>query len=88
MDNALFDKESWKRAIGPAFRGFAYTMILYVGLFVLLIIPFYLIGLLGLDIGSIINPLMALGFVFAFFLAFFKVLDEERPGAVQFKMTS
>ena len=86
MDNALFDKESWKRSFAPAFRVFAYTTIIYTLLFLIIMLPYFLLSLIGLDISALVTPLMAIGFVMGIFVAFFKVLDEMRPGDIPLQM--
>lgn len=82
MSSNALDKESWKRAWGPATRTFGYITGIYVLIFLIINVPVYILLSLGAPavLGEVANYIMVLAFVFAFFLAFFKVLDEERPG--------
>ncbi|MHA2173100.1 MAG: hypothetical protein ACXAB7_24865 [Candidatus Kariarchaeaceae archaeon] len=79
MSEAMFDMTSWKRAFGPALRTFGYLATLYILLFLLILAPAYAIG--G-AVYTLAGQILAILMVFAIFLAFFKVLDEERPGAI------
>ena len=85
MSERFLDVEGWRRAWGPAIRTFGYMTALYVLLFIVLIVPTYAI----VSAGGPSAPYEIAGFVyiiamvFIFFLSFFKVLDEERPGDIK-----
>lgn len=83
---SMFDKASWKRAFTPAFRAFAYFTAIYVILVIILLVPYNILLAVGSNLSSIFSALYALSAVFAFFIAFFKVLDEDRPGDIPLKM--
>ncbi len=83
---SFFDLQSWKRAFGPSFRSFMYFSMIYVILVVLILIPFNILLYFQIDLSEIFYMLMALAVVFAFYMSFFKVLDEERPGQLPLKM--
>ncbi|MHA2092149.1 MAG: hypothetical protein ACW98K_14950 [Candidatus Kariarchaeaceae archaeon] len=78
MSEAMFDMTSWKRAFGPALRTFGYLASLYI-LILIILIPAWAIG--G-SFYTLAGPILTILMIFAIFLAFFKVLDEERPGAI------
>ena len=85
MSQGLSDLESWRRAWGPAMRTFGYISALYVLTILFIGLPAYV--LVSLDIApevisSISTLLTVILMIFSIFLAFFKVLDEERPGVV------
>ena len=86
MDDALFDLTSWKRSFTTAFRAFIHTSFLFLIILLLITIPSWILGLLGVDLSQVFSWLSVVAFVLAFFLAIFKVLDELRPGDIQFDM--
>jgi hypothetical protein len=75
--DSITDKESWKRVIAPANRGFIYIIIFYLCILVILAIPAYLLLLIDVNITPLVNILMAIGMVYGTMLAIFKVMDEE-----------
>ena len=85
MSQGLSDLESWRRAWGPAMRTFGYISALYVITFLSVVIPAQILIFLGIApevISGVATLLVVIMMVFSIFLAFFKVLDEERPGVV------
>ncbi|MHA2254409.1 MAG: hypothetical protein ACXAD7_28980 [Candidatus Kariarchaeaceae archaeon] len=90
MSEMLFDYTGWRRALYPALRTFGYLVVLYLLMFIFLIVPLFILVELGAPselydvFGGTLVPVFM---VFALFLAFFKVLDEERPGSIPLKIT-
>lgn len=88
--SGLTDKESWRRAWGPALRVFGYVAAIYVVIYLLVIVPAYvLVNKLGLPvlINEIAGLIAVIGFVFAIPLSLFKVLDEQQPGEIPLQMS-
>lgn len=89
MSEALFDKESWKRALSPAIRVLGYTAAVYLVMYIIIILPIYLLVQAGVPDALwevYAAPLYTILMVFFFILILFKVIDEERPGQVQLDM--
>lgn len=89
MDAGFFDKESWKRSIGPAVRVFAYIAMLFVFVYIIVLVLNYLLLLITGDstIASTVSGYFSsVLFVFSAVIAFFKVLDEQKPGNVQLEV--
>lgn len=88
--SGLTDKESWRRAWGPALRVFGYITAIYVVIYLLIIAPAYIL-VSGLGFPEVLNEiaglLAVLGFVFAVPLSFFKVQDEMQPGEIPLQMS-
>lgn len=90
MDSAFLDKESWKRALRPTIRVVIYTTMIYVFIFIIGIILFWLVNLITGDptvSASMVNMFTLLFLLIGFTLSIFKVMDEDRPGEIQFEMT-
>ena len=90
MDSAFLDKESWRRALRPTIRVVIYTTIIYVFIFIIGLILFWLINSITGDPAVSANMVSMFGLLFlliGFALSIFKVLDEDRPGEIQFEMT-
>ena len=89
MDNNFFNKESWKRSMGPAVRVFAYTTMIYVAVYILTLIISYIILAItaSVEVSSVISGyVLAVGMLFGFTVSIFKVMDEQSPGSVQLEM--
>ena len=87
MSSSIIDWAGWRRAWGPALRCIGYLAAIYTISFIILIIPTVLISAAGgPDLGSFAISLFSLAFVFGFFLAIFKVMDEQRPGEIPLDM--
>jgi len=80
MSEAMFDKQSWSRAMGPALRSIGYFS---AGLLVLTLayLILYFIGAsvgagtLVITVAGVLGPIII---VFYFILVIFKVVDEEK----------
>jgi len=79
MSEAMFDRHSWNRALGPTLRATGY----FAAGFLLLVIVYYLLYVLAsfadlenviFSLFGVIGPILI---VFYFLLCIFKVLDEE-----------
>lgn len=89
MSEAIFNLGSWKRAFSPALRAFGYVAALYVLMTTVILLPAYILIALGApsQIYDFAGILVLFTMFFAIFLAFFKVLDEERSGVIPLDLT-
>lgn len=89
--SGFMDMEGWKRSWGPAMRVFSYISGLFVLLFLVVVLPIYIIvvgfGLPMAIYNQVAGMLMFLGVAFSIPLAFFKVQDEMSPGIVPLEMS-
>ena len=88
MSEALFDKNSWNRALGPAIRATGYFAAGVTVFFLVYVILIFLASLANLQnaittLFGVIGPILM---VFYATLVFFKILDEEgilsRPAVI------
>ncbi|MCY3411062.1 MAG: hypothetical protein INQ03_05420 [Candidatus Heimdallarchaeota archaeon] len=88
MSGGILDYSSWKRAFTPAFRAFAYFTMIYLIQFVILYLIIWILSAFVPEeiVSFLYSTISVVIIVFAFFLAFFKVLDEDRPGDIQLNM--
>ena len=79
MSEALFDKQSWNRALGPALKSLGYISVGFLVIYLFYVVLLLLFSLAGLSvvITSLFSILGPLVLVFYFILVIFKVLDEE-----------
>jgi len=80
MSEALFDRQSWNRAFGPAIRALGYFAAGFTVFFLGYLLLLFLASFANLEgvIASLFAILGPIILIFYFILVIFKILDEER----------
>lgn len=79
MSQALLDRSSWERALGPTIRVVGYFAVFVLAYFILYFILLFAGNLIGIGVvvGTFFGVVGPILLVFSLIWSIFKVLDEE-----------